>query len=122
MALRLSRAPLERRDMRHVQLDLRDKARPVARGPTALYVCLSGLSAYSPVAVQAHEVLLLQPIEQRAPEHGAVEVGIRNEFANAAVDETRVYAELGDFRFQRPRDREAFATYLRAKYGDVGLD
>jgi PAS domain S-box-containing protein len=67
-------------------------------------------------------VLLLQPLEQRAPEYGVIETAFRNELADMAIDETRVYAELADFRFQRPGDRIAFADYLRAKYGDVGID
>jgi PAS domain S-box-containing protein len=104
--------------MRHAKLDSRHIARLVARGRTALCVCLLTGSS----AAHADEVLLLQPIEQRAPEHGAIEVALRSELANSAIEETQVYAELADFRFQRPRDREAFASYLQAKYGDVGLD
>jgi PAS domain S-box-containing protein len=105
--------------MRNEKLGFRHDAHPAARRQAALYLCLL---AFSPAAVQAHEVLLLQPIEQRAPEHGAIEAALRNEFANAAIDETHVHAELADFRFQRPSDRDVFADYLRAKYADVGID
>ena len=105
--------------MRHERLVSLHCAYRVRRRPAVLYVWLS---AFSCIAAHADEVLLLQPVEQRAPEHGAIEAGLRNEFANAAVDETRVYPELADFRFQRPRDRELLADYLRAKYGDVGID
>src|SRR5687768_15908807 len=104
--------------MRHAKLGSRHNARLVARGRTALYVCLLTGSS----AAQAGEVLLLQPIEQRAPEHGAIEAALRSELANSAIDETQVYAELADFRFQRPGDREAFASYLRAKYGDLDIE
>jgi PAS domain S-box-containing protein len=107
--------------MRHEKLDLRHKASLVAIAPWPAVLCVC-LSAFCLSAVQAHEVLLLQSVEQRAPEHGAIEAGLRTEFANAAIDDTRVYAELADLSFQRPRDREAFADYLRAKYGDVGID
>jgi PAS domain S-box-containing protein len=105
--------------MRHEALALRHNTYQVARMHAVLCVCLS---AFLPATAEAHEVLLLQPIEQRDPEHGVIEAGLCNELANAALDETAVYAELADFRFQRPRDREAFANYLRAKYGDVGID
>jgi PAS domain S-box-containing protein len=104
--------------MRHAKSGLRHKAHPIARQAV---LCV-WLSACCSTAVQAHDILLLQSIEQRAPEHGAIEAGLRNEFANAAVADTRVYTELADLGFQRPRDRDAFADYLRAKYGDVGID
>ncbi|HSC16519.1 MAG TPA: hypothetical protein VLI71_15440, partial [Gammaproteobacteria bacterium] len=83
---------------------------------------LSCVSLLSSAAAQASEVLLLHPLEERAPEYAAVEVGFRREFATASVGETRVYSEYVDLDFRRPIDRRIFADYLRAKYADVGID
>jgi PAS domain S-box-containing protein len=70
----------------------------------------------------AHEVLLLQPSEQLAPEYAGIEAGLRSEFANPSVDATRVYRELVDRDFGQPVDRRIFADYLRAKYAGIGID
>jgi PAS domain S-box-containing protein len=67
-------------------------------------------------------VLLLHPLEQRAPEYAAIEAGLRRELASASIDATQVYSELVDLDFRRPIDRRIFADYLRAKYADVGID
>jgi signal transduction histidine kinase len=80
------------------------------------------VAVFSSAAAQAHEVLLLHPLEERIPEFAAVETAIRQELASASVDETRVYSELVDLDFRRPIDRRIFADYLRAKYADVGID
>jgi PAS domain S-box-containing protein len=83
------------------------------------FVCAA---SFCSATAQAHEVLLLHPLEQRAPEYAAIEAGLRQEFANASVDATHVYSELVDLDFRRPIDRRIFADYLRAKYADVGID
>jgi PAS domain S-box-containing protein len=77
---------------------------------------------FSSGVAKAHEVLLLRPLEDRVAEFVAVETGIRQELANASVDETRIYGEFVDLDFRRPVDRRIFADYLRAKYADVGID
>ena len=46
------------------------------------------VAAFSSATAQAYEVLLLHPLEQRAPEYAAIETGLRHEFANAPVDAT----------------------------------
>jgi PAS domain S-box-containing protein len=84
-----------------------------------LFVCVAALSAGN---AQAREVLLLHPLEQRAPEFAVIEAGLRREFASSAVDATHVYSELVDLDFRGPIDRRIFADYLRAKYADVGID
>src|SRR5262245_19696060 len=86
--------------------------------------CLSAaLCAFAAsAAAQTHEVLLLQPSEQLAPEYAGIEAGLRSEFANTSVDATRVYREFVDLDFGQPVDRQIFADYLRAKYSDVGID
>jgi len=73
-------------------------------------------------ASRADEVLLLQPGNPNAPEQSAIEAGLRNELAGASLDETRIYAELLDSAFSEPLDQSIFADYLRAKYGNVGID
>ena len=105
--------------MRHERVGLRSKMREAARGRACVFLCLG---AFSPAVVQAHEVLLLQPVEQRAPVHAAVEAGLRRELANASMDVSAVYTEFVDLGFRRPIDRQIFADYLRAKYADVGID
>ncbi|HET7609748.1 MAG TPA: ATP-binding protein [Gammaproteobacteria bacterium] len=80
------------------------------------------VAALLPAAAQAKDVLLLHPLEQRAPEFAAIEAGLRREFANASVEATHVYSELVDLDFRGPIDRRIFADYLRAKYADVGID
>jgi PAS domain S-box-containing protein len=82
---------------------------------------LVGLLALSAVA-DSQEVLLLQPVERNAPEHGAVAAAIRSGLANASVDVTQVYSEFVDPDFRQPRDRDVFAQYLQAKYVDAGID
>jgi PAS domain S-box-containing protein len=84
-----------------------------------LFLCLG---AFSSAAVHAHEVLVLQPAEQRAAEYAALETGLRRELANASMDVSAVYSERVDASFRRPIDRQVFADYLRAKYADVGID
>jgi PAS domain S-box-containing protein len=81
-------------------------------------VCLLALSS----AAESQEILLLQPVERNAPEHGAVAAAIRSGLANASVDVTHVYSEFVDPDFRQPRDREVFAQYLEAKYVDAGID
>ena len=85
-----------------------------------LFTAISAFAAS--VAAQTHEVLLLQPSQQLAPEYAGIEAGLRSEFANASVDATRVYREFVDLDFGQPVDRRIFADYLRAKYSDVGID
>jgi PAS domain S-box-containing protein len=81
-----------------------------------------GLSAFAATAAaQAHEVLLLQPSEQLAPEYAGIEAGLRSELASTSVDETQVYRELVDLDFGEPA-RRIFADYVRAKYAGVGID
>jgi PAS domain S-box-containing protein len=84
----------------------------------SLLVCLLGLC----VAAESQEILLLQPVERNAPEHGAVAAAIRSGLANASVDVTQIYSEFVDPDFRQPRDREVFAQYLEAKYVDAGID
>jgi PAS domain S-box-containing protein len=83
------------------------------------FVCVAALSS---ATAHASEILLLHPLEQRAPEYAAIETGLRNEFASASVDATEIYSEFVDFDFRRPIDRQIFADYLRAKYAGVGID
>jgi hypothetical protein len=90
------------------------------RRGACLFTAISAFAA--PAAAQTHEVLLLQPSEQLAPEYAGIEAGLRSEFANTSVDPTRVYREFVDVDFGRPVDRRIFADYLRAKYADVGID
>ena len=85
-----------------------------------LFTAISAFAAS--VAAQTHEVLLLQPSEQLAPEYAGIEAGLRSEFANTSVDSTRVYREFVDLDFGQPVDRRIFADYLRAKYSSVGID
>jgi PAS domain S-box-containing protein len=73
-------------------------------------------------AAQSQEILLLQPVERTAPEHGAVAAAIRTGLANASIDVTHLYSEFVDPDFRQPRDREIFAQYLEAKYADAGID
>lgn len=91
---------------------------PVARRRASLLACLLLLSG----AAASQEILLLQPIERTAPEHGAVAAAIRDGLTNASVDVTHVYSELVDPDFRQPRDREVFAQYLAAKYAEAGID
>src|SRR5262245_28119724 len=109
--------PLERLGMRHERVKLNTTQH--ARSCVHFLVCVAALSS---ATAQAYEVLLLHPIEQRAPEYAAIEVGLRQEFANASIDATQVYSELVDVDFRQPSDRRIFADYLRAKYADVGID
>jgi signal transduction histidine kinase len=90
-----------------------------AKWCTSFFVCAA---AFSSASAHGYEVLLLHPLEQRAPEYAAIEAGLRQEFANASVDATQVYSEFVDLDFRRPIDRQIFADYLRAKYADVGID
>jgi PAS domain S-box-containing protein len=89
-----------------------------ARQFTALALSAFGASA----AAQTHDVLLLQPSQQLAPEYAGIEAGLRGELANASVDATRVYREFVDPDFGQPVDRRIFADYLREKYAGVGID
>jgi PAS domain S-box-containing protein len=84
----------------------------------SLLVCLLALS----VTAESQEILLLQPVERTAPEHGAVAAAIRSGLLNASVDVTQVYSEFVDPDFRQPRDRAVFAQYLEAKYLDAGID
>ena len=87
----------------------------------SLLACLA-LCSCGAASAQDHEVLLLQPGKQDSAEYDAIEAGLRNEFNNASIDDTRVFSEFVDLDFRLPRDRQIFADYLRAKYGDVGID
>jgi PAS domain S-box-containing protein len=114
----ISEAPLERRDMRNESAARQRAADSVGLRQASLLVCLMALSA----TAQAQEILLLQPVERNATEHGAVAAAIRSGLANASVDVTHVYSEFVDPDFRQPRDREVFAQYLEAKYRDAGID
>src|SRR5688572_29978850 len=109
--------PLERQRMRRERVF---KLNRTEHTELCVYVFVC-VAAFSSATAQAYEVLLLHPLEQRAPEYAAVETGIRNEFANAPVA-TQVYSEFVDLDSVRPIDRRIFADYLRAKYADVGID
>src|SRR5688572_24035087 len=92
------------------------------RRGACLFTALA-LSAFAAsAAAQPHDVLLLQPSEQLAPEYAGIEAGLRSEFASTSVDATRLYREFVDLDFGQPVDRRIFADYLRAKYADVGID
>jgi PAS domain S-box-containing protein len=81
------------------------------------------LSAFgASAAAQTHEVLVLQPSEQLAPEYAGIEAGLRSEFASTPVNATRVYREFVDLDFGQPADRKIFADYLRDKYAGIGID
>src|SRR5262245_30114001 len=100
----------------------RDTMHQRGRRGACLFAALA-LSAFgAPAAAQTHEVLLLQPSDQLAPEYAGIEAGLRGEFANTPVEATRVYREFVDLDFGQPIDREIFADYLRAKYAGVGID
>src|SRR5688572_19827410 len=110
--------PLERQRMRRERVLKLNRTEHTALR-VYFFVCVA---AFSSATAQASDVLLLHPLEQRAREYDAVETGLRNEFANAAVVATQVYSEFVDLDFVRPIDRRIFADYLRAKYADVGID
>src|SRR5215203_1249428 len=108
--------------MRYVLIQLlRNASRFYARERVLalIAVCSCGVAQ---VQAQDHQVLLLQPGKQDSTEYDAIEAGLRNEFANPAIDDTRIFGEFVDVDFRRPRDRAIFADYLRAKYGDAGID
>ena len=107
--------------MRHVRTCRRNKTQQAGRR-RAWLLPLAATAAFSSATAQADEVLLLHPVEQRAPEYAAIEAGLRQEFANASIDATQIYSEFIDVDFRRPIDRRIFADYLRAKYADVGID
>ncbi len=88
----------------------------IADRRSSLLLCLLALSS----GAQAQEILLLQPVEQRAPEYGALGAAVRSELAMA--DGARVYTEFVDLDFQEAPERGVFADYLRAKYRDTGID
>jgi PAS domain S-box-containing protein len=91
---------------------------PAAGRRASLLACLLLLAG----TAESQEILLLQPVERTAPEHGAVAAAIRNGLANASIDVSQVYSEFVDPDFRQPRDREVFAEYLAAKYADAGID
>jgi len=106
--------------MRNVEIELERIANRI-RMREGFLACLA-LCSCGAAQAQDHEILLLQPGKQDSAEYDAIEAGLRSEFAKASIDGTRIFGEFVDLDFRQPRDRDIFADYLRAKYGEAGID